>query len=67
MTHPRDMKCPASIDHGLVHLEDGTCFDLAGLIDTLAALHAYAVQSTLEGDNLPPCVANADVYLEFFS
>jgi len=55
----KECKCPASLDNGLLHLEDGTCIDMDLLYETLLALCKYAENATPESDFVPDCVAIA--------
>lgn len=62
-----ELKCPASLEGGILTLDDGTDIDLNEVYGVLADLAIYAEDATLEGDGLPACVTDADKLLEAFS
>lgn len=62
-----EIKCSASIEDGLVTLEDGTTIDLQKVYQLMAELREYAASSTLEGEDTPDCVFEADRLLADFS
>lgn len=59
--------CPASLDSGILTLEDGTTIDLQHVFGTLAALSDYVANATLDEDELPQCYRDAGVLTEQFS
>ena len=62
-----ELKCSATLQHGQLVLDDGTYIDLHEVYGVLAELREYAVSSTLEGDDTPDCVFEADKLLAAFS
>ena len=62
-----DLKCSATLEHGLLTLDGGSIIDLHEVYSVLSELREYAENSTLEGDEEPACVLEADRLLAEFS
>ena len=62
-----ELNCSATLQHGQLVLDDGTYIDLHEVYGVLADLVEYAESSTLESDDTPDCVAQANTLLDAFS
>lgn len=61
------LTCPATLDQGVLTLDDGTYIDLNEVYAVMAELREYAENATLGEDALPQCVHDADKLLGAFS
>jgi len=58
--------CPASLDSGILTLEDGTAIDLQHIYELLAELRDYAISATMTMEEEPSCVFAASLILDEF-